>query len=275
MTFSIVATDGAAVGVAVASRFLAVGSVVPGARAEVGAVATQSFAKASYIPDLLRALASGETAAAALARLTAADSGREDRQVGVVGLVDQATFTGSGCMPWAGGVARRLGEEAYAIQGNILTGPEVVEHMEQAWLSSSGQSFAARLLIALAAGDAAGGDRRGRQSAAVYAERPGAGYDATGVLVDLRVDDHPTPVAELARLVDLAELYFGEPEGVQPLTGDLAEEVRARLDQVGVHAGPVEADLAAWAGEVNLETRLSVGGIDARVLAELRSATGG
>ena len=273
MTFSIVATDGSAVGVAVASRFLAVGSVVPGARAGVGAVATQSFAKASYIPDLLTALGQGESAAAALARLTAADEGREERQVGVVGLADQATFTGSACMPWAGGVAGRHGPEAYAVQGNILTGPEVVADMEQAWLASVGRSFPQRLLVALAAGDAAGGDRRGRQAADVYAQRPGAGYDATGVLVDLRVDDHPNPVDELVRLLDLSELYFGEPEDVQPLTGDLADEVRTRLDAVGVVGGRLDADLAAWAGEVNLETRLSADGIDARVLAQLRGAS--
>ena len=270
MTFSIVARDGDAYGVAVASKFLAVGSVVPGARVGVGAVATQSFAKVSYVPDLLAALQAGQTAADGLRSATAADSMREQRQVGVVGPTDAATFTGSECMDWAGGVSAAAQDAAYAIQGNVLVGPAVVHAMEQAWLGSQGAPLPRRLLAALLAGDAHGGDRRGRQSAALYAVQAGSGYDGSGVLVDLRVDDHPDAATELARLNDLSELYFGGAEDVQPLAGELAAEVRGLLDQAGVVGGSVSDDLAAWAGAVNLETRLSDDGIDARLLAELR-----
>lgn len=273
MTFSIVARQGDAYGVAVASKFLSVGAVVPAARIGVGAVATQSFARVAYLEELLTALAAGQDAATALAAATAADALRKERQVGVVGPSDAATFTGSGCMAWAGGVSGTGDETAYAIQGNILVGPQVVADMEAAWLGSEGQELSARLLLALLAGDAAGGDARGRQSAAMYAVQPGSGYDASGVLADVRVDDHPDAPAELARIHALYTLYFGRPEGVQPLTGVLAQEVRRRLDALGVTHGTVADDLAAWAGEVNLEMRLSPDGIDARVLAELRSAT--
>lgn len=271
MTFSIVARQDDAYGVAVASKFLAVGSVVPGARIGVGAVATQSFAKVSYVPDLLAALADGAVAADALAVATAADDLREQRQVGVVSATDAATFTGTECTDWAGGTTGGDEHTAYAIQGNILVGPQVVEAMEQAWLASSGP-LSRRLMAALLAGDAAGGDRRGRQSAALYAVQAGAGYDAGGVLADVRVDDHPDATNELARVYDLAELYFGGPEDVQPLTGDLRTEVRAQLDRLGVSGGDLAQDLADWAGEVNLENRLSAEGIDRRVLEELRRA---
>ena len=275
MTFSIVARDGDAVGVAVASKFLAVGSVVPGARLGVGAVATQSFARVAYLDELLGALAGGATARDALAAATAADPERDQRQVGVVGAGDAATFTGDGCMPWAGGRTGGGAGSAYAIQGNILVGPAVVEEMERAWLGTAGRPFARRLLHALLAGDAAGGDARGRQSAALYAVAPGAGYDRCGVLADLRVDDHPDAPRELARIHDLHELYFSGPEDVSPLTGALRDEVARRLDALGAGGDDTDAALTAWLGEVNLEMRHSPGGIDARVLDELRKATPG
>jgi uncharacterized Ntn-hydrolase superfamily protein len=278
VTFSIVARQGEAYGVAVASRFLAVGAVVPGARLGTGAVATQSYARVAYVDELLSLLGAGQDAASALDAATALDTGRETRQVGVVGATSAATFTGSECNPWAGGVAREDGDTAYAIQGNILTGPEVVAAMEEAWHGSAGQGLSRRLLAALAAGDAAGGDSRGRQSAAVYAVEPGAGYDACGVLADLRVDDHPDPVAELGRLLDEWELYFGKPEDVQPLTGILGEEVADRLARLGHPVGDGGAPdlptaLADWAGNANYESRLSPDGIDRRVLEALRAAT--
>jgi uncharacterized Ntn-hydrolase superfamily protein len=147
--------------------------------------------------------------------------------------------------------------------------------MERAWLGSPGSTFPQRLVAALAAGDRAGGDSRGRQSAAVYVVEPGAGYDRCGVAADLRVDDHVDPVGEIGRLLAEWELYFGRPEHVQPLEGLLADEVAERLALLG-HAGPVggvEAALAAWAGEVNYESRLAPGGIDRRVLEALRAAT--
>lgn len=274
MTFSIVARQGPACGVAVASRFLAVGAVVPGARIGVGAVATQSWARVAYVEELLGRLAAGEEAAAALSAATAVDDARATRQVGVVGSASAATFTGGECLPWCGGVARAGDEEAYAIQGNILTGGEVVAAMEQAWLESAGRTFPQRLLAALTAGDAAGGDSRGRQSAAIYAVEPGAGYDRCGVAADLRVDDHPDPVTELSRLLSEWEMYFGRPEDVQPLEGELADEVRDRLARLGHTAADPDAALADWAGVVNYESRLAPGGIDARVLAALRAATG-
>jgi uncharacterized Ntn-hydrolase superfamily protein len=281
MTFSIVARQGEAYGVAVASKFLAVGAVVPAARIGVGAVATQSYARVAYLQELLERLAAGEPAPAALEAATALDDGRQTRQVGLVGTGSAATFTGSECNPWAGGVARDDGDTAYAIQGNILTGPEVVEAMERAWHDSAGRGLARRLIAALTAGDAAGGDSRGRQSAAMYAVEPGAGYDGCGVLVDLRVDDHADPVPELGRLLDDWEMYFGKPEDVQPLKGDLATEVAERLARAGHPVAEYGRDgasdlataLADWAGEANYEARLSPDGIDARVLAALRATS--
>ena len=282
MTFSIVAREGEAYGVAVASKFLAVGAVVPGARVGVGAVATQSWARVAYVSELLGRLETGESADSALSSATAIDPGSATRQVGVVGRESAATFTGDECLPWCGGAAGVAddGTSAYAIQGNILVGPEVVEAMERAWLGSAGATFAQRLLAALTAGDAAGGDSRGRQSAAVYAVEPGAGYDRSGVAADLRVDDHADPVNELRRLLDEWELYFGRPEDVQPLEGPLADEVAQRLGRLGhrvdhgAGASGGEAALVPWGGEVNYESRLVPGGIDRRVLEALRAASG-
>jgi uncharacterized Ntn-hydrolase superfamily protein len=273
MTFSIVARQGQAYGVAVASKFLAVGSVVPAAAVGIGAVATQALARVDYLDELLGSLAGGESPQEALDAEVDLDEGRDHRQVGVVGASGAATYTGSKCMPWCGGVARETGDAAYAIQGNILTGPEVVEAMERAWLLSAGQPFARRLLAALAAGDAAGGDSRGRQSAAMYAVEPGSGYDHSGVLVDLRVDDHASPVTEIGRLLEEWELVFGQPEDVQPLEGALAGEVRERLAHLGFAGDDVRATLESWVGVVNYESRLSPEGIDGRVLDALRRAT--
>ncbi|HYN30475.1 MAG TPA: DUF1028 domain-containing protein [Dermatophilaceae bacterium] len=274
MTFSIVARDADSFGVAVASRFLAVGSLVPSARTGLGAVANQSLPRVANAAACLDALAAGQSAAESLRHVLAVDQLAGLRQLGLVGPDDAATFTGADCLPWAGGVAHSGEHTAYAIQGNLLTGPEVLAEMERAWLAGAGRPLVRRLLEALTAGDRAGGDRRGRQSAAVYAVRPGAGYDACGVLADFRVDDHADPVPELVRLVDLGELHFGHPEGVAPLTGPLAAEVSGLLGAVGVTGGEVAADLALWAGMANLETRLTPDGIDARVLEELRRAAG-
>lgn len=274
MTFSIVARDGDALGVAVASKFLAVGSIVPGVRPAVGAVATQAMARYAYRAELLHALEAGVNASQALADAVAADSGRDDRQVGVVGADGAATHTGSDCMPWAGGRTGGDASTAYAIQGNILAGPEVVEEMERAWLESDGRPLDERLLAALLAGDAAGGDSRGRQSAALVAYAPRAGYDHSGVLADLRVDDHPEAPQELARIHDLHTLYFGAPHGVRPLEGPLRAEVAGLLERAGRGGdeATLESRLESWMGEVNLETRHAPGGIDERVLDELRRA---
>ena len=266
MTFSIVGRLGDATGVAVASKFLAVGAAVPAAEAGAGAVATQSFANLAYRPQGLALLRAGRSAQETLDALVADDERREQRQAGVVDLRGgAATFTGTACHPWAGG---RTGD-GYAVQGNILTGPGVVAAMEAAWLASSGD-LAGRLLAALAAGDDAGGDRRGRQSAALLVVRPGAGYGGeSDVEVDLRVDDHPAPVAELARLLDLHRLYFGKPDPATllDLTGDLAAEVDRLVSALG------HASLDDWAGVENYEERMVPGGIDVVVLGKLREAT--
>src|SRR4051795_659297 len=163
MTFSIVGRDGDAYGVAVASKFLAVGSAVPAARAGVGAIATQAYANLAYRPEGLALLVAGTDADQTAARLTEADEQRDQRQGGVVGPAGAATFTGTGCHDWAGG---RCGDD-YAVQGNILVGEAVVEELERSWSTTVGQPLVQRLLAALVAGDEAGGDRRGRQSAAL------------------------------------------------------------------------------------------------------------
>jgi uncharacterized Ntn-hydrolase superfamily protein len=269
VTFSIVArsADEESWGVAVASKFLAVGSAVPAAAAGVGAIATQSFANTAYKPQALAALSAGLSATDTLASLLAADDDREQRQVGVVDARGgSATFTGSGCYAWAGGATG----PGYAIQGNILTGPEVVAAMEKAWLSSDPDApLELRLLAALATGDAAGGDSRGRQSAAVSVVRKGAGYGGyDDVAVDLRVDDHPAPVAELLRLRDLHELYLtaSTPEERLPIAPELRADLDARAQALG------RADFAAWVGAENYEMRVAddLSWIDPRVLAIIR-----
>jgi len=277
MTFSIVArsADGRTHGVAVASKFLAVGAAVPAAAADLGALATQSYANLAYRPQGLALLATGVPAAGVVAALTAGDEGRQTRQLGVVGPTgDGATFTGSQCHPWDGGVAG----DGYAIQGNILAGPEVVEQMRRAFLDTASENrFASRLLIALRAGDAAGGDRRGRQSAALLVVAKGMGYGGTSdVVVDLRVDDHVDPFAEIERLLDLHTLYFGAPDPAQliELSGEIGTEVRARLAALGHPADDTAAGLDAalgdWAGIANLEERMVTGRIDPLVLDHLR-----
>jgi len=190
------------VGVAVASRFFAVGTVVPHARADVGAVATQSFANTTFGLRGLALLAEGLSPQAVLDSLLAPDDDPARRQVGVVSARGaSATYTGEGCLAWAGG---RSGPN-YAAQGNILTGPEVAEAMESTFLSTEGKPLAERLYLALQAGEAAGGDSRGKQSAALLVVREGAGYGGyTDRAVDLRVDDSTDPVAELGRLLQLA-----------------------------------------------------------------------
>ncbi|GLW28027.1 DUF1028 domain-containing protein [Actinoplanes regularis] len=276
MTFSIVgrSADGAALGVAVASKFLGVGAAVPAALADVGAVATQSYANLAYRPQGLALLSSGVTAEFTVKALIAGDDGPVGhRQVGVVGAGgDGATFTGDDCHPWAGGTAG----DGYAIQGNMLAGAAVVTDMETAWLGSSAEPrLASRLVAALRAGDEAGGDRRGRQSAALLVVAKGLGYGGTSdVLVDLRVDDHPDPVGELERLLTMHTLYFERPEPstLLPLSGELGTEVSRRLTELGHVDVDLDDALASWAGVENLEMRLVPGAIDPLVLAHLRKA---
>lgn len=270
MTFSIVARDGDCWGVAVASKFLAAGAVVSAARADIGAMASQAFLNLAWLSDGLGQLESGATAQEVLDALVARDGLREQRQAGIVDVAGRsATFTGEECIPWAGGRAAH----DYACQGNCLTGPEVVDDMAAAFESATG-TLARRLLTALTAGDAAGGDRRGRQSAGLLVVTPGGGYGGgSDVLVDLRADDSPAPVAELTRLLDLHELYFGEPEDLQPLDGALADEVDAALSRLGYGPGkPLSNRLFDWMGWANFEERHIAGSIDAIVLGKLREA---
>ncbi len=204
-TFSIVGADPKThqVGVAVASRFFAVGSVVPWARADAGALATQAFANTSFGPYGLVFMQQGLDADTIVKKLLAGDDQPQRRQLGVVTADGgAAAHTGSSCTPWAG---HRTGS-GYAIQGNILAGEKVVEAMERAYLDTPG-SLARRLYVALAAGDAAGGDARGHQSAALLVARPSGGYGGyTDRYIDIRVDDHVDPLAELGRLLDIAEV---------------------------------------------------------------------
>ncbi len=274
MTFSIVArsADGQSWGVAVASKFLAVGSAVPAAVAGVGAIATQADANVAYKGLALAHLDDGATAPVALQRLLEDDEGRDHRQVGLVDVDGAAaSHTGVACLDWAGG---RTGE-GYAVQGNILTGPEVVEAMERALLDSDPEAaLAHRLLAALAAGDGAGGDRRGRQSAALLVVRDGAGYGGLDDLaVDLRVDDHPDPVSELARLLELNDLYLTASTDAEKVvvTAELAEELETLARAQGAR------DFQAWVGTENYEMRVAPDGswIDERVLAIIRDLDDG
>jgi uncharacterized Ntn-hydrolase superfamily protein len=235
-TFSIAAVDTATgeCGVAVASRVLAVGHIVPWAEPGAGAVATQALANAGFGPAGLDLLAGGMAADDVLDSLLATDPGREERQLGVVDASGRsATFTGTGTMEWAGGVSG----PGYAIQGNILTGPEVVAAMEEAFLSTGGP-LPWRLLRALAAGDAAGGDSRGRQSAALLVVRAGGGYQGAGDrLVDIRIDDNPDPVTELARVYSLWEPAFAFAvylDAGTPADGSHALDIMERALAAGI-----------------------------------------
>jgi uncharacterized Ntn-hydrolase superfamily protein len=272
-TYSIAACDLEAGqwGVATQSKFLAVGSVVPWAEPQVGAVATQAYANPRYGPDGLALLREGLSADEVVARLTSADDGREHRQLGVVDAQGgSASFTGAQCMDWAGGEAG----PCFAAQGNILVGEETVAALATTFRASAGRPLAERLLDCLAAAQAAGGDRRGQQSAALLVvERDGGYAGLSDVLVDLRADDHPQPVAELARIYQLHELLFGKTprERWVGVDAELRSELVERLASLG-YRGELEQTLPTWAGTENLEERVDgVDLIDPVVLSELRA----
>jgi uncharacterized Ntn-hydrolase superfamily protein len=231
-TFSIVAfePDTEALGVAVQSKFLAVGAIVPWARGGVGAVVTQAMANYNYGPRGLDLMSRGKTARETVEALISADDEREHRQLGAVDAESRAvTFTGSECFEWAGGVTGNH----YAAQGNILVGGETVEAMAKTFESTTGD-LAGRLLAALDAGQAAGGDSRGKQSAALLLVREGGGYGGDNDRVlDLRVDDHPEPIRELIRLRSLHTLYFGVTEDVVAVEGEVRQDVAASLERLG------------------------------------------
>lgn len=239
-TFSIVARDPQTgdLGVAVQSRYFAVGEVVPFARADIGALATQALGNLLYGPQGLSLLARGEAAERVVATLTEADPLRAQRQVGVVDTEGRAaTYTGSECLPWAGG---RTGD-GYAVQGNLLAGPQVVDAMAAAYEGTDGD-FATRLLGALAAGQAAGGDARGRQSAAILVVRAGSGYQGlTDRYVDLHVEDHPRPIHELRRLVNIR---LGQLEGYRAgrllAQAEAADTAARRIELLGLAQAAID-----------------------------------
>ena len=282
MTFSIVACDPANgdLGIAVASKFPAVGAVVPWARAGVGAVATQSWANTEFGPEGLQLMGSGLPAASALDAVLEPDEDREERQVGFVDAGGgAASFTGANCMNWAGGVTG----DGFAAQGNILAGEGVVAALASTFTVTEGD-LCDRLLAALLAGDRAGGDRRGKQSAALLVVRAGGGYEGRNDrYIDLRVDDHPEAPTELARLFtvwdDTMLVRRDEPLEATP---ELVGELQRRLAAVGAYEGDASGQLddatsvalAEWAGRYNLEGRLRDDGmLSAHLMMELRDVT--
>ena len=264
-TFSIVAYDpqNDDFGVAVASKFLGVGSVVPWVRSDAGAIATQALGNMSYGPRGLDLMVSGKSAEETLQTLLADDDQREHRQVGIVDNQGRAAaYTGKKCLDWAGHVTGN----GFTIQGNILSSSTVVDNMATAFTSTQGE-LAERLLAALQVGDQTGGDRRGRQSAALYVARQGGSYG--GFLdryVDLRVDDHQNPVAELVRLLQLHRFYLTRPrqEDLMAISEPIARELQQLLQKAGFYDGPIsgthdeatQAALEQYGGVENLEERL-------------------
>ena len=279
-TFSIVAYDpeNGDLGVAVQSKFLAVGAVVPWARAGVGAVATQSYANTTYGPGGLRLMAGGLSAQDALEKLVGADEERDRRQAGMVDARGSAAaYTGQDCFDWAGHIVGK----GFACQGNILVSEEPVQAMARMFEESEGE-MADRLAAALEAGQEAGGDSRGRQSAALLVVREKGGYGGfNDRWIDLRVDDHPMPIQELKRLLDLHKLYFfkSKPEHLLPLEGEVAREVQETLAELGYYSGQINGlydkatkqALFDFSGIENLEERWQEGDyIDQVVLEFMR-----
>jgi uncharacterized Ntn-hydrolase superfamily protein len=269
-TYSIAACDldAGQWGVAVQSKFLSVGSVVPWAEPHVGAIATQAYANPRYGPNGLALLRDGLSAAEVVERLVQADDGRDERQLGVVDRNgDSASWTGPTCLDWAG---HRNGT-CYAAQGNILVGAETVDALAATFEGSAGQPLARRLLECLAAAQAAGGDRRGQQSSSLLVVQRDGGYAGlSDTLVDLRVEDHEMPIEELRRLYTLHDRLFGKTPRAEwlPLEGALRQEVDERLGRLGYPS------LEDWASVENLEERVDGDdAVDPVVLEALREAS--
>jgi uncharacterized Ntn-hydrolase superfamily protein len=284
-TFSIVAHDPEAQewGIAVQSKFLAVGAVVPWAQAGVGAVATQSYANTSFGPNGLALMAEGYSAEETLGQLVARDEGCAQRQAGLVDAQGQAaTYTGDECHAWAGGLTGRH----YAAQGNILVSADTVESMARAFEETRGE-LADRLVRALTAGQAAGGDRRGQQSASVLVVRPEGGYGGyNDRYLDLRVDDDPAPIERLQALVDLHHLFFKPPAPGEMIAieGELARDAQRILQWAGYYDGPLTGEydpptqkaMRALIGNENFEERFDEekGLISSQVMDVLRQKFG-
>ncbi len=280
-TFSIVGCDPQAneIGVAVQSKFLAVGAAVPWVEGGVGAIATQAWANTTYGPRGLDLLRRQRAPDEVVQELTSGDEQRDQRQLGVVDARGRsATYTGSRCMEWAGGVTG----PNFAAQGNILAGAEVVAALASTFRETTG-CLADRLIAALCAGQAAGGDRRGMQSAALYVAKPGGGYAGfNDRYIDVRVDDHANPIEELARVLELHKLYFfpAEPQDLIAIDETIGREIVSLLQR----AGALERDphgafdararqaLVAFMHRENLEDRVRDDGtIDRQTLGYLRS----
>ena len=266
-TFSIVAYDPEKgdFGVAVASKFIAVGHIVPWAEVNVGAIATQSYANASFGPRGLKLLREGLKPREVLERFLSNDRLSDRRQVGIVSRDGAYAYTGSGCMEWAGHI---IGDY-YAVQGNLLTGPEVVDEMAKVFEEAGGE-LVDKLLAALYAGDQAGGDRRGKQSAAIYVVRECGGYggceEGVGRYVDIRVDDHPEPVKEILRIFEIWELLLLEREDPTDIIkwDEAWMEIASALKKLGYLdvevSGPGDEALhkafEKWVGVNNFENKM-------------------
>lgn len=277
MTFSIVgrSKDGKSVGIAVASKFLAVGAYVPAGSAKGGALATQAYGNLALKTEGLALLEDGLSPDEMLEKFLAADVLKQSRQVGVVDAQGRvATFTGNDCQPWAGGRAEESDNGSYAAQGNMLTGPEVVDEMVRVWEDSSDDELAQRLVKSLAAGQAAGGDPRGKQAAAVHVISEGKGYGGlSDVFVDLRCDDAAEPIDELLRMLELHDLYFGSTPEDQLFTIDetMSADLQSMLKNVGYDSGDVSKDLYDWMGKENFEERWHDNKIDPVVFEQLKT----
>jgi uncharacterized Ntn-hydrolase superfamily protein len=285
-TFSIVAADvrTGQLGVAVQSKFPTVGAIVPAARAGVGAVATQALGKVQWKKEALDLMAKGVPVDEVLKRLVAADPQRDDRQLGLVDAKGKAaSWTGKRCPDFAGSIVG----DGYAVQGNILVSRATIEAMAAAYEAAvkSGRPLAERLLLALEAGQAAGGDRRGQESAALVVVRPGGGYlGGDDTWIDLRVDDATAPIVELRRLyADVHQYYFGDTTELVKVDAALATELQASLASLGFYKGPASGQydpatrlaMEDWMGWENLEGRIKPGDVvDALVLRHLRRQVG-
>ena len=276
-TFSIVACNPKTgeLGIAVESKFLSVGAVVPWAQAGVGAIATQSWANTSYGPRGLRMLKQGLTPTQVGKKLVATDKNAAQRQFGIVDAKGRAfTYTGKGCYDWAGGIVGKH----FAAQGNILAGAAVVNALARTFESTRG-TLAERLVAALAAGQAAGGDRRGQESAALLVVRAKGGYGGfNDRYIDLRVDDHPAPIDELKRLLDLHHLYLGktDPKDVLPIDASIARELQTMMQKREFYASEINGNwdeatqkaFREFAGVENVEDRSVEGAFIDRVVLE-------
>ncbi|MFX1314753.1 MAG: DUF1028 domain-containing protein [Promethearchaeota archaeon] len=265
MTFSIVAFDpkNNEWGVAVQSKFVAVGSIVPYAKAKIGAIATQAYVNTSYGPNGLALLEKGLTAEETIQKLIKNDDQKEQRQIGVVDSYgNAASFTGSECFEWAGHMVGKT----FSCQGNILASENVIKAMAKAFETTQGDLIE-KFLAVLEAGQEAGGDRRGRESAAILIVKEKGAYDGgTDNYIDIRVDEHPTPIKELRKIFeiyDMCLLLRDDPKDIIKLKGKTVKIVKERLKLDGFYSGEIDDKyddetkkaLRNWLGTNNFEVK--------------------